>query len=296
MYSFYYGLCTNRDSCSRLEQLLLPPQISKGPDIRQSEIKPELVLIPYRPQRKPAIFNAEPATIPVVSDLRRRVLQKSKVGVEPQIRCSAESRLIRVPIAKQNSKLVKCACRRRRRRGRLLTRRLQVRIPATNREFPKPIVHKCCAGADSPLLDVVIQIPFSLGPGRGLNAQPRDDRRKSPRIRQESNPGEVGGGGQHIALPRRQSTTKRRISKILLSQFPGENLLHLRPTLTGHFLRLLPFPRDTARRRGTADNQRRHPSRATIFLPLTGALGIKAIYQSIFDFVGIAQQVPPVKA
>src|SRR5262249_17548556 len=151
--------------------------------------------------RKSSIFDAEPTTVPVVSNLHRRILQKAEIGIEPQIRRSSESPLISMTIAEQDSKLVKGSRRRRRCRRRLLTRSLQVSIPTPHRKLPEPVVHKRRAGADSAFLNVVIQIPFRLGPRCWLNAQVRDDRRKPACIRQERYTGEVGCCGQYIALP-----------------------------------------------------------------------------------------------
>jgi hypothetical protein len=90
-----------------LEKPFLASQIPKRSYIRKCEGKPELVFIPHLTKGKPPIFHAKPAAVPVIGSLGRGILQKTLIGIEPNIGRCAHSALIGSAVAQQYAELIK---------------------------------------------------------------------------------------------------------------------------------------------------------------------------------------------
>src|ERR1700692_4783071 len=63
-------------SRSHLENLLLSAQISESSNIRDDERDAKLIVGPHLPQRDAPVFDSQPATISVVTDLHQLILQR----------------------------------------------------------------------------------------------------------------------------------------------------------------------------------------------------------------------------
>src|SRR5271168_2298306 len=66
----------------RLIQPFLPPEVAERPNIGQRKREPILIFVTHRSQRKTPVFHAQTATVPSVTCLRRRILQRTKVCVD----------------------------------------------------------------------------------------------------------------------------------------------------------------------------------------------------------------------
>src|ERR1039458_8505140 len=111
------------------------------------------------------------------------------------------------------------------------------------------------------------------------------------RLGDKGNSGEVGSGGEYVALTWYQCPAECGIEEILLVEFPGCDLAHLRPRLTrGACQRVDVLPRDRRFRRGAAHRQSRHHFAAILRL-IRSALGIEAGHEAVLDFVGVGKDV-----
>ena len=106
-FSFVYLRVLCGSSSSDLKQPFRPSQIPQRTEIRQREREAILVLIPYRTQVETAEFQAYSAAIPVISGLRRSVLQELQFRIEADIGRSAETLFAGVSVAQQKPELVK---------------------------------------------------------------------------------------------------------------------------------------------------------------------------------------------
>src|SRR5579862_726620 len=159
------ALVSNRASV----QLFLLADVSEGADVGQCKAEAELIFITHSAQREAAIFQADPAAIPVVAGLHGCVLQKAEVGVETEGGCPAKAALVGMPVAEQDAELIEilleggCADHAR--------QRLHVSIAAANGVVAEVIVEERRARIDAMFLEVVIDIPFGIGLRAGLRAK-----------------------------------------------------------------------------------------------------------------------------
>ena len=79
------------------EQSFLPSQVSKCPNVGQTEGKAELILVAHGPQGEPPIFKAHATAIPVVGGLNRSVLQEALIRVKTKTEAPAKPRLFGYP-------------------------------------------------------------------------------------------------------------------------------------------------------------------------------------------------------
>src|SRR3984957_6159817 len=161
-------------------------------------------------------------------------MQESQIRIKSQIGRSAETALVGVSVAQQHAELIEslghCGGWGRR-KG--VAGGLQEGSPAADGVQAQAIVDESGAGIDPVLPEVVVDIPLGYGPVSGLEAEPGDKRRKPALVGEECDSGEINGGGKNIRLPRHQRSSKGRIEKVLLPQFPGDDFTHLRFSLTG---------------------------------------------------------------
>ena len=197
-------------------------------------------------------------------------------------------------IAEQDAKLMEILLSGSSRRES--ARDQQEGVAAAHGKLAEVIVHERSAAVDAALFEVIVKIPFRIRPGAGLNAQSGRDRGEVARIGHEGKSSEVGSGSEDVAPIRSQCPVKGRIKKILLREFPSHNLAHLRTGWTGLILgRRDSFPRHSALRSRSANGERRHALRATVFHRSGGALGIETVGDCVLHFVGIAQNVALIK-
>src|ERR1017187_4090590 len=93
-------------SRSHLENLLLPAQISESPDIRDDKRDPKLIVGAHLPQRNAPIFDSQPATIPVVTDLYQLILQRIVGDVVAYAAGDVEALASLTAVADQSANLI----------------------------------------------------------------------------------------------------------------------------------------------------------------------------------------------
>src|ERR1700683_1905281 len=89
-----------------LIQPLLPLKIAKRSYIRQSKSEAILILVAHRSERKAPVFQAQPATIPGITCLHRRKLQRSQICIETKAGSGAQARLVELSVTQQHAKLM----------------------------------------------------------------------------------------------------------------------------------------------------------------------------------------------
>src|SRR5580692_2381813 len=225
------------------ERVLVEPflaaEIAERAYVRQSESEAEQILVAHICDGIAAIFHRDAAAIPVVGGLRGSELQLPCFRIETHAGSSAESGASQPAEAQRHAELVELAGWLRRgsrtasplRLGERRTdrlRNLQKRIPTPDGKGSQVVVDQQGAGVDTAQLEVVIEIPFCVGIAAGGNPKARHDGRKMPRLRRESNAGQVFSGGKHIALSGHECSAKGRIDKIFLRNLPSGDLAHIR--------------------------------------------------------------------
>src|SRR5690348_10696691 len=94
-----------------------------------------------------------------------------------------------------------------------------------------------------PQLEVVIHIPLNVSTRIRSNSQPRNQRGKMARRIQERYPRQINRASQYIASALDQSASESGIDKVLLRQFPGNDLAWTADRITlrlGHLSLALP--------------------------------------------------------
>src|SRR5882762_3241960 len=97
---------------SGLVEALLPSEVAEGSHICQRKRETILILVAHRSQRKAPVFQAQAATVPVVTGLRRRILQRTMVRVKAEAAGGTEAPLVELTVAKQHAQLVEIASAR----------------------------------------------------------------------------------------------------------------------------------------------------------------------------------------
>src|SRR5450631_265847 len=100
-------------SMSSLVEPLLPSEVAEGSHVRQRKRETVLIFVAHRSERKAAVFQAQAATVPVVTRLRRRVLQRPGVRVKTEAAGGAQPSFVELAVAKQHAELVEIAQGRR---------------------------------------------------------------------------------------------------------------------------------------------------------------------------------------
>src|ERR1700733_844025 len=202
-----------------LIQPLLPLKIAKRSYIRQSKSEAILILVAHRSQRKAPVFQAQPATIPGITRLHRRKLQRPQICVETKAGSGAQAGLVELSVTQQHAKLMIIGGRRQ----WLSHERVnhpQESIAAPNRKRAIVVVDQRQARIDPSSLEVVIQIPLGVGARTGFNTQPRNDGRKTPLRIKKRGTRKIRRRRKYIPLPRHQRVPKRGIKEIFLPNFP----------------------------------------------------------------------------
>src|ERR1035437_4259454 len=202
---------------SQLVQPLLPSEVAERSHVRQRKRETILILVAHRSQREAPVFQAQAATVPVISRLRRRILQRSMVRVKPEAAGGAQATLVELTVAKQHSKLVEIA-------RACIVDYSQEGIASPHGKWAVVIVHQRHAGIDATGLKVVVQVPLGVGARAGFDAQAGNNGSESPLFIEKRGAGEIRSGRKHVSLARIQRVPKRGIEKILLPDFPTQDL------------------------------------------------------------------------
>src|ERR1700674_1072232 len=204
-------------------QPFLPFEVAERSYICQRKRETILILVTHRSQREAPVFHAQSATVPVVTRLRRRILQRPIVRVKTEAAGGTQATLVELTVAKQHPKLVENILARRR-RSHWSVDHAQKGIASANGKWAVVVVHQCHAGIDAAGLEVVIEVPFGIGARAGFDAQAGNDGSEAPCSRQKRDAGEIRGRRKHVPLPCNQRIPKRGIEKILLSDLPTQDL------------------------------------------------------------------------
>ena len=109
-------------------------------------------------------------------------MQEAKIGVKAEIGGAAESALVGISIAEQQTELIEALRASDGIGNQGFTRSPEISVPASQSKLANAIVHERNTGIDQALLEVVIEVPLGIGAGGGLNAKTRYERRKPPCI------------------------------------------------------------------------------------------------------------------
>ncbi len=171
-------------------------------------------------------------------------------------------------------------------------RNLQERVAAADGEGSEIVVHQQRAGIDAAQLKVVVEVPLGVGVAAGGDPQARDQRRKMPRLGDEGDAGQIFCGGEDVALSGDQRSAEGRdrgnisaqTSQVATSRTSGAGnaglVLQIADALPGNGL----F------RRGGADREAGH-GRFALLNCRRRLLRVEPGHESVFDFVGVAQNV-----
>src|SRR5208282_2502469 len=152
--SFYYLRkqfgCRSR--IDRLVQPILSFEVAERANVRQRKRETIFIFVTHRSQGKAPILQVQTATVPGITRLRRRVLQRAIVRVKTEAAGGAQAALVELTVAKQHPKLLEiadvCACGGSmhstvcRRRSRYRIDNSQKSIASPNGKWTVVIVHK----------------------------------------------------------------------------------------------------------------------------------------------------------
>src|SRR5581483_10675519 len=167
--------CLYSSVSSVLKQPLLPSQGPERPHIGQAEGEAELVFVSDGAQGEAAVFEAQPAAIPVIAGLESGVLQEALGDIEADIGGGADAALVGVSVSHDPAKLVELRGRRQGARDEDFSRHTQEGMASAYKKFANAQAGNRGAGVDAALARVVIQVPLQIGGPRGNNSQPRDE-------------------------------------------------------------------------------------------------------------------------
>src|SRR5882757_6052768 len=206
-------------------------QISRRADARQREVEAVLILIADGSQCQAAIFDAKPATVPVIGGLDASILQgilnKVIAGVDP----GAQPALGRSSIPKQQTEQIVFRYLARQGGGERCIQRLKAGVAHTAENGVSPVVREYIAGVHPARLEVIVRIPFQIAVCAGANFEARNQRRIVVRPVEKCHPSEVERGGQNITPERRGRSPEVRVEEILCRQLPGYPRIGIAATL-----------------------------------------------------------------
>src|SRR5579864_9132963 len=145
---------------------LIPPKIAKRANVRKRKGEAILAFIAdIVGQFEAAVFDHEPATVPVVGDLSRSVLQLIDVRIETQVDRTAKAGFIGATVAEHRAQLVEFLRNRHavgNRARRNLPRHVQGSGAGDHCEGADLAIEQHGAGIYPADLEVVVRIPLEL--------------------------------------------------------------------------------------------------------------------------------------